>query len=128
MPMNSIVRELLRDASQGAKPDELIFTFERNGVSWSTIRSGFEAACEISKIPFGEKVSGGIIWHDLRRTFATRLRALGVHEYDIKDLMGHTIPGVTSVYARLTPEVLENAVEKLAETKGKVVKFERRVG
>ncbi|MBA3573191.1 MAG: hypothetical protein H0W34_14740 [Pyrinomonadaceae bacterium] len=82
----------------------------------------------MAKIPHGQKASGGIIWHDLRRTFATRLRALGIHEYDIKDLIGHTIPGVTSVYARHMPDVLENAVERLAETKGKVVKFERRVG
>jgi hypothetical protein len=45
----------------------------------------------------------------------------------IKDLLGHTIAGVTSVYARLTPDVLENAVERLAETTGKVGKFERKV-
>lgn len=128
VPMNSIVREELREATQGAKPEELIFTFARNGIIWSTIRTGFERACELAKIPYGEKVSGGIIWHDLRRTFATRLRALKVHEYDIKDLLGHTIPGVTRTYARLTPGVLENAVEQLAQTKGKVVVFDRRAG
>jgi len=128
VPMNHIVRAVLSEAVQGAKPDELIFTFQRNGVSWSTIRSGFESACEAANIPHGQKVSGGIVWHDLRRTFATRLRALTVHEYDIKTLLGHKIAGVTAGYARYTPQVLENAVELLAETKGKVVKFERRVG
>jgi len=128
VPMNHIVRDMFGAVVKGAKTDDIIFTFERNGVSWSTIRSGFERACKMAKIPHGQKASGGIIWHDLRRTFATRLRALGIHEYDIKDLMGHTIPGVTSVYARHMPDVLENAVERLAETKGKVVKFERRVG
>ena len=127
LPMNSIVKRVLTETCAGAKADELIFTFERNGVSWSTIRSGSERACERAKVLHGQTVNGGIIWHDLRRTFATRLRALGVHEYDIKDLLGHTIAGVTSAYARLTPDVLENAVERLAETKGKVVKFERKV-
>ena len=127
IPMNSIVRDRLTIAAAGAKPDELVFTFKRNGVSWSTIRSGWERACERARVPHGQTVSGGIIWHDLRRTFATRLRALGIHEYDIKDLLGHTIAGVTSAYARLTPDVLENAVERLAETKGKIVKFERKV-
>ena len=29
-------------------------------------------------VTFGETVPTGIIWHDLRRTFATRLRANGV--------------------------------------------------
>lgn len=127
VPMNRIVREKLSAAAVGAKPDELIFTFKRNGVSWSTIRTGFERACENANVVHGQTVNGGITWHDLRRTFATRLRALGIHEYDIKDLLGHTIAGVTSTYARLTPDVLENAVERLAETKGKVVKFERKV-
>jgi hypothetical protein len=30
---------------------------------------------------------------DLRRTFATRLRASGVHEYDLSDLLGHARTG-----------------------------------
>ena len=81
-----------------------------------------------AEIPFGETVSGGIIWHDLRRTFATRLRANGVHEYDIGDLLGHSRPGVTQVYARATRAVLEQAVEKLTEPWGQVVEFERRAG
>lgn len=35
-------------------------------------------------------------FHDLRHTFATRLRAANVHEYDIADLLGHsTTPGET---------------------------------
>lgn len=128
IPMNSVVRDALRETAIGAKPDEIIFSFKRNGVSWSTIRRGFERACKAASIPHGQKISNGLIWHDLRRTFATRLRALGVHEYDIKDLLGHTIPGVTSAYARLIPDVLENAVQQLAETRGKVVSFERKVG
>ena len=128
IPMNSIVREALADAVTGAKPEEIIFTFKRNGISWSTIRSGWARACKTAKVPHGEKTPGGIVWKDLRRTFATRLRALGVHEYDIKTLLGHTIPGVTAIYARHTPEVLEIAVERLAETRGNVVRLERKVG
>jgi site-specific recombinase XerD len=71
---------------------------------------------------------GGIIWYDLRRTFATRLRANGVHEYDISDLLGHSRPGVTRVYARATRVVLEQAVEKLTEPGGQIIEFERRAG
>ena len=41
-------------------------------------------------IPFGLTVEGGVIWHDLRRTFATKLRARQVPEYEIADLLGHT--------------------------------------
>ena len=92
------------------------------------VRWGFEEACTRAEIAFGETVPGGIIWHDLRRTFATRLRANGVHEYDISDLLGHSRPGVTQVYARATRTVLEQAVEKLTEPWGQVIEFERRAG
>jgi integrase len=128
LPMNSIVRAALRDAVEGAEPDQAIFSYERNGVSLPTLRSGFEELCKRAKIVHGLTNSGGMIWHDLRRTFATRLRALGVHQYDIMDLLGHTIAGVTSGYARLTPDVLEKAVERLTETRGEVIRFERKVG
>lgn len=53
---------------------------------------------------------------DLRRTFATRLRALRIHEYDIKDF---TRPHDRRGHFRLCtfdPDGLENAVEQLAES------------
>jgi integrase len=71
----------------------------------------------------GETTPGGIIWHDLRRTFATRLRAHGVHEYDIQDLLGHSKPGVTTVYARATHAALEAAGENLIEPIAQLVQF-----
>ena len=94
----------------------------------SQVRDTFEEACTRAEIAFGETVPGGIIWHDLRRTFATRLRGKGVHEYDISDLLGHSRAGVTKVYARATRAVLEQAVEKLTEPWGQVIEFERRAG
>ena len=52
-----------------------------------------------------------VIWHDLRRTFASGLRANGVYEYDISDLLGHSRVGLTKIYARATRVVLAQAVE-----------------
>jgi len=96
------------------------------GVSESTLRSGFRKACKRARIPFGQNVESGLIWHDLRRTFATELRGRQVHEYDISDLLGRTIQSVTGTYARSTPEALEEAVNKLGEPKGAVLKFTRK--
>jgi len=90
------------------------------------LRWGFEETCTRAEIAFGETVPGGIIWHDLRCTLATRLRANGVHEYDISDLLGHSRAGVTSVYARATRAVLEQAVEQLTEPWGQLFELERR--
>ena len=71
-------------------------------------------------------------FHDLRHTFATRLRAVDVHEYDIADLLGHsTTPGatrntrVTRGYAHSIPSRLREAVEKICTSN--VVEFRRKV-
>lgn len=125
MPMNRPVRrallEVIRDRTSGR-----VFDYGHTEVSASTLRSGFTEACKRAGIPFGQKVEGGLIWHDLRRTFATELRGRQVHEYDISDLLGHTIQSVTGTYARSTPEALEEAVNKLAEPRGAVIKFRRK--
>jgi integrase len=125
MPMNSQVRaallKVIRDRNGGR-----VFDYAHTGVSASTLRSGFEKACKRAGIPFGQNVEGGMIWHDLRRTFATELRERQVHEYDISDLLGHTIQSVTGTYARSTPEALEEAVNRLVEPKGSVIKFKRK--
>jgi len=73
------------------------------------------------QMAFGLTVEGGVIWHDLRRTFATELRGRQVHEYDIADLLGHTIQSVTG-----TPEALEDAVNRLTEPRGSVIQFKRK--
>jgi integrase len=67
---------------------------------------------------------GDFHFHDLRHTFATRLSAANVHEYDIADLLGHsTTPGemrnskVTRGYAHGLPKRLRDAVNSLGEGK-----------
>ena len=128
LPMNTLVRSTLSELCQDRKPTEFVFDKNANGVNYYSLRWGFDEMCTLAEIPYGEKADNGIIWHDLRRTFATRLRACGVHAYDIGDLLGHARPGVTGIYARATQINLEQAVEKLTESVGQVLEFERRVG
>jgi len=84
--MNSQVRDTLANLCSHRASDEFVFNKNANDANDYALRWGFEEACKRAKIAFGETVPGDIIWHDLRRTFATRLRANGVHEYDISDL------------------------------------------
>ncbi len=126
VPMNAPVKAALlgviRDRTKG-----LVFDASHNGVTEHVLRTAFEKACERAEIPFGMVNEGGLIWHDLRRTFATELRARQVHEYDIADLLGHHIQAVTGTYARSTPEVLEEAVNRLAlPRRTNVIKFKRK--
>src|ERR687891_1547021 len=110
-------------SGDGSRTTGSVFDYTQTGVSASTLRSGFERACERAGIQFGLTVEGGVIWHDLRRTFATELRGRQVHEFDIADLLGHTIQSVTGTYARSTPEALEDAVNRLIEPRACVVQF-----
>jgi hypothetical protein len=94
-------------------------------VDSETVRSGFASACKKAEITCGQTKAGGITWHDLRHTFATRLRGERVHELDIMQLLGHSSLGVTAGYAHGTRTVIQNAVDKLAEPRGTVVEFAR---
>jgi len=55
-------------------------------------------------------------WHDLRHTFASRLRMAGVDLATIADLLGHTTMTMTRRYAHLAPGYLRKAVDAIAKT------------
>ncbi len=124
--MNKAVRAAMLESIQDAKPDELIFSYERNGVSHATIRRGFEEACKRGNVTYGQSKSGGVVWHDLRHTFATMLRAAGVHELDIMQLLGHSTVIVTAGYAHGTATVIQSAVDKLPMGQGEVIAFSKK--
>lgn len=65
--------------------------------------NAWEGACAAAKI-------SALRFHDLRHTFATRLRARGVHEMDIMSLLGHTTLQMTSRYTHAMPSNLREAL------------------
>lgn len=69
-------------------------------------RRWFEGCVEEAKI-------GDFRWHDLRHTFASRLRAENVQIEDIRYLLGHGAKSVTERYAHVITDVLRQAVAKL---------------
>ena len=52
-------------------------------------------------------------WHDLRHTFASRLRMKGTPLEDIADLLGHKSLAMTRRYAHLGPNKLHVVVSML---------------
>jgi len=125
VPLNSSALAALIKLRQDAADDELIFDPCRTGRRRRQMLFHFAVAVQRAGIE-------DFHFHDLRHTFATRLRAAGVHEYDIADLLGHsTTPGatrntrVTRGYAHGVPSRLREAVEKLCALN--VVEFRRRV-
>jgi len=55
-------------------------------------------------------------WHDLRHTFASRLRMIGAPLEDIADLLGHKSLTMTRRYAHLGPNKLHEVVSLLKPT------------
>lgn len=128
LPLNEELRSTLQlliseTTGEATDPDTHVFSFARNGVSYSTLRRGFKLACDTAEITHGATTAGGITWHDLRHTFATRLREQGVHEMDIMQLTGHSSLSMVSRYAHGTPGALQRAVDSLGERRGDVLDF-----
>jgi integrase len=117
IPLTVRALEILKRLRQDAPDDELIFDSKRTGRKRHQLMVCFEQAVKDARI-------GNFHFHDLRHTFATRLRAANVHEYGIADLLGHsTTPGdtrntkVTRGYAHGVPKRLRDAVNSLEEGK-----------
>ena len=79
-----------------------------NGDRLQGPRHWFEPAIKDAGIP-------NFHWHDLRHTFASRLRMAGVDLGTIQELMGHKSIQMTVRYAHLAPTYQLAAVERLAE-------------
>ena len=109
LPMNEPVEVELRSVKQDASSEEHVFSYARTGLKLTTFRHAWEGACSAAKI-------FGLRFHDLRHTFATRLRGKGVHEMDIMTLLGHTTLQMTSRYTHAMPEKLRVAVDSLTAT------------
>ncbi len=90
--------------TDSASSEEHVFSYARTGLKLTTFRHAWEGACTEAKI-------SGLRFHDLRHTFATRLRGKGVHEMDIMTLLGHTTLQMTSRYTHAMPENLRTAVD-----------------
>lgn len=58
-------------------------------------------------------------FHDLRHTAATNMMALGVHAKVVQETLGHGNVGITlDIYSHVTPDMQEDAVEKLNQRYG----------
>lgn len=91
--------------------DDFIFTYVKgisNGkpVRGRSTNTAFERIRKNAGLP-------KITVHDGRHTNAVHLRQAGVPLEDIQDLLGHVDPSTTKIYAEITPEVKEKAIQKL---------------
>lgn len=92
------LQALWEKSDQGG--DDLVFGITNN------ISNGFDTACSQAGIE-------NLRFHDLRRTFGTRLAKSGVPIHEISRLLGHTNLETTFRYLGLTDDSVENAAAVL---------------
>lgn len=76
----------------------------RTGTRIKEVKKGFGTAPGIARIE-------GLVWHDLRATFGTRLGEASYDAFTIAALMGHSDIHTTARYVRATDRNKRAAVE-----------------
>ena len=127
IPMTARVRSellaVIQDRTEGP-----VFLSARTGVNLVTIKKGFKRACELANIPHGQNRPGGLTFHDLRHTFATRLAEREVGETQRLALLGQSSAKMVRRYSHATPEAIREAIARLEHKAGDVLEFRRKAG
>ena len=108
VPLNDAALAAMKIAYARGNDSGRVFRSERTGEPLEHPRHWFEPAIVEAKIK-------DFRWHDLRHTFASRLRMRGVPLETIADLLGHKGLTMTKRYAHLGPSQLHAAVARLAD-------------
>lgn len=104
VPMNSEVREIMLRLCRSKSVEDYVFVNPKTGRRLTDIKRAFHGACTAAKIQ-------GLVWHDLRATFGTRLGEAGFDAFTIAALMGHTNVRTTKRYVRATERNKREAVQ-----------------
>ena len=104
VPMNPEVVKTLFALQSRSNGQEYVFVNERTKTRIKEVKKAFGTALKIAGIK-------GLVWHDLRATFGTRLGEAGYDAFTIAALMGHSQIQTTARYVRATERNKRAAVE-----------------
>lgn len=104
--LNTIAWKALTTLQEGTEETDPVFR-GRSGAALKSPRHWFEDAVD-------EAGLDNFHWHDLRHTFASRLAMAAVGIRAIQEALGHKSLAMTVRYSHLSPDFLQEAVDKLA--------------
>ena len=108
IPVNDALFKELQALEAERKRNAFVFTNERTGKPFVSIKTGFNAACRRAGIDH-------LRFHDLRHTFGSRLIQHGADIETVRSLLGHSSITITQRYVHSTHERRKAAVDTLAE-------------
>lgn len=111
VPLSPAARKLLARILDTANRHDYVFPGKKSGYGLSSIKKSFPNACRAAGIPTGVNIPNGLVFHDLRHTWATRAAQAGVDPYTIRDILGHATVKMSNDYTHSTPESQKWAVE-----------------
>jgi integrase len=109
LPLNDGALMVLRKLKACPSAADRVFISQETGKPLNCPKHWFTDAVRLAGI-------ADFHWHDLRHTFATRLRQKGVALEDIADLLGHKTLAMTKRYAHISIDRLHRAVNQLLIT------------
>jgi integrase len=111
-PLRAILAARVADNLTG---DGLLFPYYRRDMQGHWIRRPLIKACELTGITYGNRLIGGIVLHDSRHTFISKLMHSGADMATIRELSGHTSEAMLMRYAHGTTESKLRALEMAAQ-------------
>jgi len=104
VPMNPEVREIMLRLRRSKSDNDHVFVSPKTGGRLTDVKRAFHGARAAAKIH-------GLVWHDLRTTFGTRLGEARFDAVTIMALMGHSNVRTTQRYVRATERNKREAVQ-----------------
>jgi integrase len=108
VPLNATARRVMEELLADDELTGYLFLNEMTGRSLTEIKRSFKTACRLAGIE-------DFTFHDLRHTFATRLKEAGVDKISRRDLLGHSTTEMTDDYTHSYDETLQKAVDALPQ-------------
>ena len=114
IPINHHVKNVLGNIPRSINHD---FIFTHRGKPFLTDQAmiSFKTACRKAGIPYGQKVSDGITFHDIRRTVKTNMLNAGLDKAHRDIILGHSLQGMDAHYLKPSDEDLRKAMDKYTE-------------
>jgi integrase len=106
VPMNSLARQILLKLCR-TSGSEFVFPNKKTDGYIKDVKTAFNSACEDAGIE-------DFVFHDLRRTGATRLGDAGANAFHIAAILGHEDVNTSQIYTVATDSGLRRAMESLA--------------